>query len=58
LLAVAAGLIAPYQPVIAVGGTSRGADTAIVAFATYPNHFFSTDSNKRFRIQEILCKPL
>ncbi|MGQ9599117.1 MAG: pyruvate kinase alpha/beta domain-containing protein [Anaerolineae bacterium] len=58
LLAVASGFIEPYQDVIAIGGTSRGADTAIVMNATFPNHFFSTDPKKRLRIKEILCKPI
>jgi hypothetical protein len=57
-LAVASGFIPPYQNVIAIGGTSRGADTAIVMNATFPNHAFSTDPNKRMHIYEILCKPL
>lgn len=58
LLAVASGFIEPYQDVIAIGGTSRGADTAIVMNATFPNHFFSTDPKKRLQIKEILCKPI
>jgi hypothetical protein len=58
LMAVACGFLEPFQKVIAVGGTSRGADTAIVARATYPNHFFSKEKEKRFVIYEILCKPL
>ena len=57
LIAVAAGYLAPFQPVIAVGGTSRGADTAIVMDATYPNHLFSTTGAKRLKIREILCLP-
>lgn len=58
LMAVAGGFIEPFQKIIAVGGTGRGADTAIVARATYPNHFFSKEKEKRFVIYEILCKPL
>lgn len=58
LMAVACGFLEPFQKVIAVGGTSRGADTAIVVNATYPNHFFSKDPAKRLTIYEILCKPL
>jgi len=58
LMAVACGFLEPFQKVIAVGGTSRGADTAIVVNATYPNHFFSKDLAKRFTVYEILCKPL
>lgn len=58
LIAVASGFLEPYQDVIAVGGTSRGADTAIVVRATLPNHVFSQDTAKRLNIREILCKPL
>jgi hypothetical protein len=58
LLAVASGFVEPFQKVIAIGGTSRGADTAIVMNATFPNHVFSTDAKKRMHIDEILCKPL
>jgi hypothetical protein len=58
LLAVASGFLEPYQDVIAIGGTSRGADTAIVMNATFPNHAFSEDERKRMWIKEILCKPV
>ena len=58
LIAVACGFLEPFQDVIAVGGTSRGADTAIVVRATYPNHVFSQDAAKRLKIHEILGKPL
>jgi hypothetical protein len=57
LIAAASGFVEPFQDVIAVGGTSRGADTAIVVRATLPNHAFSQDDAKRLRIREILCKP-
>jgi hypothetical protein len=57
LIAVAAGFLEPYQTVIGVGGTSRGADTALVLNATYPNHIFSTDPAKQLRIREVLCRP-
>jgi hypothetical protein len=57
LIAVASGYLEPFQEVIAVGGTHRGADTAVVMNATYPNHIFSQDPGKRLKIHEILCKP-
>jgi hypothetical protein len=57
LVAVASGFLEPFQDVIAVGGTSRGADTAIVVNATYPNYVFSEDAAQRLKIYEILCKP-
>jgi hypothetical protein len=57
LIAVASGFVEPFQDVIAVGGTSRGADTAIVVRATFPNHVLSEDAAKRLKVHEILCKP-
>jgi hypothetical protein len=57
LIAVASGFLEPFQDVIAVGGTERGADAAIVVRATYPNHVFSEDHAKRLKIREILCMP-
>jgi hypothetical protein len=57
LIAVASGFLEPFQDVIAVGGTSRGADAAIVVRATFPNHVFSQDDAKRLKIREVLCKP-
>ena len=57
LIAVASGFLEPFQDVIAVGGTSRGADTAIVVRATSPNHVFSQNAMKRLKIYEVLCKP-
>lgn len=58
LIAVASGFLEPFQDVVAVGGTSRGADTAIVVRATFPNHVLSKDEAKRLSIREVLCKPL
>ncbi len=57
LIAVASGFLEPFQDVIAVGGTSRGAHAAIVVRATCPNHVFSQDDAKRLKIREVLCKP-
>jgi hypothetical protein len=58
LMAVSSGLIEPYQDVIAVGGTSRGADTAVALRATYPALVFSEDKAKRLEIREVLAMPL
>jgi hypothetical protein len=52
LMAAQTGLIEPGTLVIGVGGTGRGADTAIVCTAALPN-----DIGKLF-IREILAKPL
>jgi hypothetical protein len=51
LMAADAGLIVVPEPVIAIAGTDRGADTAVVIRPTNAQSFFS------MRIMEILCKP-
>jgi hypothetical protein len=57
MIAVACGVLEPYQDVIGVGGTSRGADTALILRATYPATAFSKDPNKRLEIREIIAMP-
>jgi hypothetical protein len=51
VMAADAGQIPTDRPVIAVGGTGRGADTAIVLNASHMNSFFD------LRVREILCFP-
>jgi len=51
LMAADAGLIPTGKPCVAVGGTSRGADTALVLLAANAQNFLD------LRIQEILAKP-
>lgn len=58
LMAVAAGIVAPYRDVIGVGGTGTGADTAIVLRSTYPGTVFAEDVSKRLEVREILAMPL
>jgi len=50
-MAVDAGLVESGKEVIAIGGTGRGADSAIVLKSTNTHTFFDT------RILEIICKP-
>ena len=50
-MAADAGLIPVGEPVIAVGGTGGGADSAIILHAANANNILDT------KIQEILCKP-
>lgn len=50
-MAADAGLIPVGEPVIAVGGTGRGADSALILHAANSNAILDT------KIQEILCKP-
>lgn len=58
LLAVACGFVPPYEDVIGVGGTRKGADTAIILRATYPATIFSKETEKRLEIREIIAMPL
>ena len=51
LMAADSGLARTDEQVIAVAGTGRGADTAVVLKPVHAQDFFE------LRIQEILCKP-
>ncbi len=51
IMAADAGLVKVGEPVIAVAGTGRGADTALVLLPANAQSFFD------FRILEVLCKP-
>lgn len=51
LMATDAGLVRTDEPVIAIAGTGRGADTAVVLRPANAQTFFD------MRIMEILCKP-
>jgi hypothetical protein len=51
LIATSAGFLRPGAKVLAIAGTHRGADTAIVAFAGSYAEFDA------FQILEVLCKP-
>lgn len=51
LMAADAGLIRTGEEVISIGGTVRGADTALVLKPANTHNFFS------LRVKEIICKP-
>ena len=51
LMAADAGLVQTGEDIIAIAGTGRGADTAVVLKPVNTNDFFD------LRIREILCKP-
>jgi hypothetical protein len=51
LMAADAGLVRTDEPVMAIAGTGRGADTAVVLRPANAQDFFD------MRIMEILCKP-
>jgi hypothetical protein len=52
LMTTDAGLLTKGEKVIAIAGTGRGSDTALVMQAS------SSRNLKKLRINEILCKPL
>ena len=51
VMAADGGLVRTDEDVIAIGGTGRGADTAVVLRAANSGNFFD------LKIKEILCKP-
>jgi len=51
LMAADAGLVRTDEDIIAIGGTSRGADTAAVLTPVNTHNFFD------LKVKEILCKP-
>jgi len=51
LMAADAGLVRCDEPAIAIGGTGRGADTAVVLYPANTERFFD------LRFQEVLCMP-
>ncbi len=50
-MAADAGLVRTDEEIISIGGTGRGADTALVLQPDYVHHFFN------LRVKEIICKP-
>jgi hypothetical protein len=58
LIASDLGALNIGEDVIAVAGTDRGSDTAIVARATRTNDMFSKDKSKKLEVREILAMPL
>jgi hypothetical protein len=52
MMATDAGLVSKGEKVIAIAGTGRGADTALVMQAS------SSQNMKKLRVNEIICKPL
>ncbi len=51
-MAADGGCVPTGEPIIAVGGTGGGADTAVIMRAANSNRFFDT------KIDEIICKPI
>jgi hypothetical protein len=57
LMAVDGGLVPAGEEVLAFGGTSGGADTALIMRSAGVWDLFSTDRSKRPQIREILAMP-
>ena len=57
LMATDCGAIPAFTEVIAIAGTDRGADTAIIAKSTYSPFMFSGNAERRFQILEIIAMP-
>lgn len=51
MMAADSGLVRTDEDIIAIAGTSRGADTAVVLKPAHTHNFFD------LKIKEILCKP-
>lgn len=51
LMAADAGLIRTDEDIISIGGTSRGADTALLLKPAHTQNFFD------LKVKEIICKP-
>lgn len=58
LIAVDKGVLRPGEKVIAVGGTDRGSDTAIVVKSTSSSDILSKDIGKRLEVCEVICMPI
>jgi len=58
LIASDLGALNAGEDVIAVAGTDRGSDTAIVVKACKTSDIFSRDESKRLEVREILAMPL
>jgi hypothetical protein len=50
-MAADAGLVRTDEEIISIGGTGRGADTALVVQPEYTHRFFN------LKVKEIICKP-
>ena len=51
LMAADAGLVRTNEEIVAIAGTGRGADTAVVLRPANAQNFFD------LRVLEIICKP-
>lgn len=57
LMATDEGLIVPGEEVLAVGGTSRGADTVALVKAAVTRDLYSADPDRRVEVSEVVAMP-
>lgn len=58
LMATDGGIVRPRERIISIGGTERGADTAIVMRAAFSQNLLAKDPDERPEVLEILAMPL
>ena len=51
-MAADGGYVPPFESIIAIGGSSRGADTALILRTAYSSTILDT------KVDEIICKPI
>lgn len=57
VMATEGGAIRPGEEVIGIGGTARGADTALILKAATPEDMLDGDMKKRLEVREIIAMP-
>lgn len=57
VMATDAGAVPPFEEVLAVAGTDKGADTAAIVVSTFASRFFSPQAERRFQLKEIIAMP-
>lgn len=57
LMATDGGHVSPFKEVVAIAGTEKGVDTAIVLRSTFSSTVFSSNPQKRFVVKEVLAMP-
>ena len=57
MMATEAGAVPPFEEVLAVAGTDKGADTAAIVVSTFASRFFSPQPERRFQLKEIIAMP-
>ena len=57
LMATDGGHVRPFRDVIAIAGTDKGADTAVVVRATFSPLVFSANPRRRLVVKELLAMP-